>query len=115
MLTFGKVDKSVHEAVIQERDTALASLEALTGEKTTLTEQLTTITAERDQAAAQLAEAQNTNAELQSQIDDLNAKLAKRPGVEATSVVPNEETIETQEEAPTVAADPVTEFASEKM
>ncbi len=110
---FGKVDKSVHEAVLQERDTALASLEALTGEKSTLTEQLTTLTTERDQAIAQLTEAQSTIADLQSQITDLNAKLANRPGVDATNVAPTEEKIETQEAAP-VAADPVTEFASEK-
>lgn len=120
MSMFGKVDKSVHEAVIQERDAALASVEALTGEKTTLTEQLTTITTERDQARTELetaqnalATAQNTATALQSQVDDLTAKLAARPGADATSVKPATESIET-EETPSVAADPVTEFAAEK-
>lgn len=119
---FGKVEKSVHDAVVKERDSALETIKTLTGEKETLTGQVTTLTTERDQARTELetaqnalVTAQNTATDLQSKVDDLTAKLAARPGVEATSVAPNEETIETQEEAPTVAADPVTEFASEKM
>lgn len=117
---FGKVDQKVHDAVVQERDTALSTIETLTGEKTTLTGQITTLTTERDEARSalataqnELATAQNNATALQSQVDDLTAKLAARPGAEATHVKPTTENIET-ESAPTVAADPVTEFAAEK-
>lgn len=120
MSMFGKVDAKVHEAVVQERDTALASIEQLTGEKTELTGQLTTLTTERDQARTELAtaqneltEAQNTIESLNTQVADLTTKLANRPGADATSVKPATESIET-EETPSVAADPVTEFAAEK-
>lgn len=118
---FGKVDQKVHDVVVQERDTAFSTIETLTSEKETLTGQVTTLTTERDEARSALATAQNelstaqnTATALQSQVDDLTAKLATRPGVEATNVAPTVEKIET-EEASTVAADPVTEYASEKM
>ena len=121
MSMFGKVDAKVHEAVVQERDTALASIEQLTGEKTELTRQLTTLTTERDQARteletaqSELAEAQNTIESLNTQVAELTTKLANRPGAAATEVEPKTETIETSDE-PKVVVDPVVEFAQEKM
>lgn len=116
---FGKIDQKVHEAVVQERDTALASIEQLTGEKTELTGQLTTITTERDQARTELetaqnelTEAQNTIESLNTQVADLTTKLANRPGAAATEVQPKTETIETKEKFK-VVVDPVMDYAKE--
>jgi len=121
MSMFGKVDAKVHEAVVQERDTALASIETLNGEKETLTGQVTTLTTERDDARTELAtaqnaltEAQNTIESLNTQVAELTTKLANRPGAAATEVEPKTETIETSDD-PKVVVDPVVEFAQEKM
>lgn len=112
---FGKIDKEVHEAVIQERDALKASLETAQGQATTLNGQIETLTSERDTATADLATAQNSITEKDQQIAALTAQLAARPGAPATEVAPVVEKIETTENELSIKTDIATEFVKENL